>query len=304
MSVHRYWRINITVGNNATALGIGEIEMFAANDGGSDLCTGGVASASAIYSETYNADKAFDNDLATAWLPPNGVGTGWIAYDLGSGNDAEINRVKIWPRAGLESHAPKTFSIQYSDNDSDWYDWWTETDITDWIDTVGFVFYKDSSSIPEGYGVTWRIECTDSGFALAEVEMRETVDGADLCEGGWAFASSIFNSTYAAEKAFDNDNNTAFVCQSSVGWLAYDFLSLQTIAEMWLMPRDGQPSQAPNDFKLQYSIDNITFVTAQTYLDTDPWTDGVARTFLLPTFETETPPVRLRIGIDVLKIGI
>lgn len=83
---------------------------------GSDICTGGAATASSTYN-TYVAGNAFDDNEGTRWIsaqysePPQ-----WIKYNLGVGVTKVVGKLRL-----KDAHAwIKDFILQGSNNDSDW----------------------------------------------------------------------------------------------------------------------------------------------------------------------------------------
>lgn len=81
----------------------------------------------------------------------------------------------------------------------------------------------------EGLPKVWRIVVNSgtgsgSGYGFAEIEMAETVGGADLCSGGVSSASSQY-STAGPAQAFDNDSFTDWINNghSAGGWIQYAF---------------------------------------------------------------------------------
>jgi len=118
MSAHTYWRINVTANNGGAYLSLNEIE-FRAAVGGSDQCTGGTVLFSSQAGGTDNAaTNAFDNDQSSKWTS-NSTPTGYIGYQFASPvNVGQIAITATYPGQG--SYAPKAFSLQYSDNGSDW----------------------------------------------------------------------------------------------------------------------------------------------------------------------------------------
>lgn len=72
MAAHRYWRVLIRENGGGANPGIGELQMRT-SIGGSNVATGGTASASSV-TGTYTAAKAFDG-LTT----DTGVGNAWAA---------------------------------------------------------------------------------------------------------------------------------------------------------------------------------------------------------------------------------
>jgi alpha-L-fucosidase len=77
------------------------------------LTTGKKASASSIWSNDYNADKAFDGDEGTRWGGAPRSTSGWLEVDLGK--PMTFDRVLI-----LESpwHRVRKFQLQYRDGEN------------------------------------------------------------------------------------------------------------------------------------------------------------------------------------------
>jgi hypothetical protein len=104
--------------------------------GTTDLCTGGTANASAIYSAGYEAYRAFDDNTGTWWNSPAGAGPHWIGYELTSARPA--GKVTILHYStGIYANEWKFQGT--NDTESDW-------DSKVWVD-LGTVTY---SSAPSG----------------------------------------------------------------------------------------------------------------------------------------------------------
>jgi len=84
--------------------------------GVTNLFTGGTPSVSSINSG--NAARVVDGFTATDWLS-NGA-PAWFKYDLGSGNDAAISKLRIYPRNDGGNRNIKNYEIYGSTNNSDW----------------------------------------------------------------------------------------------------------------------------------------------------------------------------------------
>ncbi len=121
--------------------------------------------------------------------------------------------------------------------------------------------------------------------ALAEVEFRATLGGADLTTPAGAVAgavaSSEINSSNIAAYAFNNINGDNWVSATTPGsWLRYDFGSAVTVAQVALMAHGGALTTAPKDFHIQSSAstsgpwDTRASPTGQT-----GWSGGVFRLF-------------------------
>ena len=103
-----YWRERIEtpyLGGNRTA----------------DLLTGGTASADSVLPNagTYAADKAFDDDPDT-WWSSNNDATTWLKYDLGAGVTKIAANITLHSRFIVSGLELKDFTLEGSNNDSDW----------------------------------------------------------------------------------------------------------------------------------------------------------------------------------------
>lgn len=86
---------------------------------GSDICTGGTATASETYPGQPVAN-AFDNNIATYWSNNNTL-PAWIQYDLGSGNGKSVGRYKIFYDASVTTdNSPAAWQFQGSIDGSAW----------------------------------------------------------------------------------------------------------------------------------------------------------------------------------------
>lgn len=99
--------------------------VLSTTSGGTQLMTGGTASASTTHT-TYTADKAFTSSTdywyssSTSIAPPH-----WVKYDLGSGNTATPRFLKMTPYSpayagGSNPYFPTDCELQGSDDDSTW----------------------------------------------------------------------------------------------------------------------------------------------------------------------------------------
>jgi len=144
--------------------------------GTTDRCTGGTASASTIFSASYVAAYAFDNNAGTDWLSQNGVAMPqWLKYDFGAGVSWAISRVKIKASAAQYPYAPKTRTIQGSNNDSTWVTLDTQTNEAAW--TTGLErTYDFINQVKYRYIMINITESQTSAYTgFAEVEMFEGI---------------------------------------------------------------------------------------------------------------------------------
>lgn len=116
---HLHWRINITANNGGSGyLTIAEIEMRG-SVGGSDLCTGGTATASV---NSGAASVLFDNSPSSFWDTGGSSQTGWVAYQFPSPVDIVEYTIRAQDNASYLDESPKDWKMQYSDDGSSWYD--------------------------------------------------------------------------------------------------------------------------------------------------------------------------------------
>jgi hypothetical protein len=153
----RYWRLYIRRNvNTATYDNITEIELRE-GVGGTDVTGSGTASAS-----SGTAANAFDNNTGTVWTSSN-QWTDWIAYDFGAGVQKAITEVAISANSTFPSDAPATWSLQYSDDNSNWTAKWYVADEDAWTASQQRVYNASNTHEPQ------------STYSYAE-----TLDAADI----------------------------------------------------------------------------------------------------------------------------
>lgn len=125
MATHRYWRLYISETNGGISAVISELAM-AETAGGTNVCTGGTASASSFLNSQF-ASLAFDGVVtpASSWQSATNLYnfglTSWIQYDFNA-SPRDIVEMKITFATGMSNVnlAPKAFSLYYSDDDMNW----------------------------------------------------------------------------------------------------------------------------------------------------------------------------------------
>lgn len=135
----------------------------------------------------------------------------------------------------------------------------------------------------------WRINVSANDgsinfLAIAEVEMRASVGGADQCTGGTATASSN-DATTPPANAFDNSNSTVWSTPNLTlsGWLRYQFASAVDVAEYTIRshPTSGGQNRSPKDFTLEWSDNGTSWTVADTRANVTGWTYGETKTFVV-----------------------
>lgn len=143
---HRYWRVYIDSdigGTSSYPPTCRELE-FRTTAGGADVTSGGTAIASTA-DATNSAANAFDNTSAY-WSAVAGTGpSGWIGYDFGVGNEKDI-REFAWTALNSSQNlqwqntAPTSMRLQWSDNNTDWFDLVQSGAIATWASQETKVF--------------------------------------------------------------------------------------------------------------------------------------------------------------------
>lgn len=86
---------------------------------GTELTTGGTASALGENGPNETAAKAFDDDSATKWLHFTGSAT-WLKYDLGSGVTKLVTKYALTSANDADTRDPKDWELQGSNDNSAW----------------------------------------------------------------------------------------------------------------------------------------------------------------------------------------
>ncbi len=157
--------------------------------------------------------------------------------------------------------------------------------------------------------VYWRINVSanagDASFlAIAEVEMRATVGGADQCAGGTGLASASFSASFDGPKAFDNSAATYWATPSGTlsGWLRYQFASAVEVAEYTIQAHPSAPSRSPSAWALEWSDDGSAWTPLETRSGFTSWTNGQIRTFAVPTGAMQVRASQL--PLEVLRTNL
>ena len=153
----------------------------------------------------------------------------------------------------------------------------------------------------------WRLNVSanagDTSFlAIAEIEMRATVGGADQCTGGTPTASASDGSS-PPSNAFDNNATTRWSTPSSTltGWIGYQFASPVDVAQYTIQAHPTTPARSPKDWALEYSDDGSTWVAVETRQDVSSWTNGEVKSYTVVL----TADVRLsQLPVEVLRSNL
>lgn len=129
-----------------------------------------VVSASSIYSDTYNAFRAFNNNASQYWLGNNG-GEDWLKVDFGEGTTHIVR--SYWIRVNTvpePDRAPKDWTLEGSNDDSSWDVIDTRSGVVNWESGETRIFGCAVQTTPYRY---FRINITDNNGDATYTQIEE-----------------------------------------------------------------------------------------------------------------------------------
>lgn len=237
-----------------------------------------VASASSEYSSIYAAWKAFNHlsDVdTTRWLTT--IKPAWLKFDFGVGNSEVVVRYTISAEdsSSRMDQYPKTWTLQGSNNDSDWTVLDTQTNVTTWFakemriygfsNEIVYRYYK--LNITENNGSTYlAIGEFELMGALAEEEDKHVnaIDVSDFKYTGKVYYHNVdfeIRINYQV-KLILNETNFNFNLVQSDG---FDFRLAERsngsgVLRMWIADWDKDNKHAVLWFKIPYLSANFRSV--------------------------------------------
>ncbi len=152
----------------------------------------------------------------------------------------------------------------------------------------------------------WRLNITanagDTSFlAIAEIEMRATVGGADQCAGGTA-AASLADPGAPVTNAFDNDAATRWSTTSGTltGWIRYQFAAPVDVAQYTIQAHPTTPLRSPKDWALEYSDDGSAWVPVEMRSGVSSWTNGEIKSYTV-VLSSATDVRVSQVAVEVLR---
>ena len=145
-----------------------------------------------------------------------------------------------------------------------------------------------ATGAPEASYRYWRIFILNNNgngdfLALNEVELRGSVDGADITTPATPVtASTQYNESHAPERTVDNSLAVTPLWLSSPSavtnqWLRYDLGTPTAIAQVamcWNAANMAVAGTSPKDLRIEGSNDGTNFTTVKTFLGNTSWPDG------------------------------
>lgn len=136
----------------------------------------------------------------------------------------------------------------------------------------GYRFYRLNVTAANGGG----------RLRISELQLRESVGGADATGSGTATESRTAGSSFTATALYDGSTGTFWWTPSGVevAWTAYDFgtAAEKTIVE-YVVQAASAPTEAPNAWTLEGSHDFENWDVLDTVTGEAGWSSGEARTY-------------------------
>lgn len=307
---HRYWRLAITDNvAGAGTLTIDEVELLE-TFGGGNVAPLATVTASVTGSATNTIDKIVDGFMSGGSVStPSGASNAYsigattvnIDFDFGLSYspDIKIHRICAGSNDAGATTAPKTWTLQYSDNGSSWTTDSTVASSTGWGNYEMRTFYRTGYS-PSYTGSPWGTldeyrfvllgTNQTSVFAGAEAEVRSTVGGASQLTGGTPSAVTSFAGLPIAN-LFDGNTGTDWATASFPGgsvvrssWVKYVLAAAVAVAQIRWLARAAAGTQSPNTIILQGKRTAGQWTSLIWWHDATAWTNGESRTFTDPLF--------------------
>ncbi|MBU7316165.1 discoidin domain-containing protein [Paenibacillus oleatilyticus] len=137
-----------------------------------------VVTASSVYSATYDAWKAFNgtiSDVYDCWVSADGLKNGWIKFDFYSPkaicNYSIVNR----NYSTAISTAPKDWTFEGSNNDSDWITLDVRSNETNWLISQKRTYSFLNNTKYRYYRLNVTSNNGEAFIAIGDIEMMESV---------------------------------------------------------------------------------------------------------------------------------
>lgn len=184
----------------------------------------------------------------------------------------------------------------------------TLTDVD--ADSKALILSRDtspSSAISTKVKFVFKTLIGSTNVSVAEFEVKDSVEGSDLCSGGTATSRSSIGAGYVASKAVDDDNatmwNEAFIADSS--WWAYEFTSAVDLLEYTIRARSSYLNDSPTSWDIYiWDSDEDDWIFLGSESTSADWTASEIRTFDFPTvFGYKTSGNKISSAVSVGSYG-
>jgi hypothetical protein len=283
-----YYRINVTAINGAANLSCQQLEML---DGGAvDRAVSPVSSGTATGSSFapfpgFGFAQSFqhqlhDGSVENGWTT-SGTATGILEWQ--SAAPIDVSGVSVTGLVSFPARMPQDFTIEYSDNDIAWTVATTVVGQTAW--GAGEVRYFPFASV--GAHQYWRLNCTlNNGDANTGIcSLRLNLAGGGVVNNLGAAAIARYDTHLG-----DFFTGRIFQTQPNPGWiglfgtpaaLSISMPVATALSAIAWTARLGEQANAPKDFTILGSNDDVTYTLLKTVVNSSAWSDGERRVFTL-----------------------
>lgn len=292
----------------------------------SNTSPSGIASASSMYSSTYDAWKAFDEkSLSTMWQSANNSLPSWIAYEFET--PKQIVGYKLIARN--ITYSPKDWVFEGSNDSVNWVKLDEQVNVGDWVldeskdfyflnntsykkyrlyitsnnhSSIQFIYLQSLQMFEMEYDNKFLFK-SESGEVNGFVKGNENIYSDNLIPkmtsatvpSGVVSANNYYSS-YQPYNAFDNiDSGTGWLINSAKSpmWLSYEFPSPKVIAKYTLVI--ASLDRAPKDWTFEGSMDGVSWTVLDIRDNVKDWVTLIEKEF---TFKNKTPYLKYRININ------
>lgn len=187
MAAHRYWRVYFYSCQGSSIVTVHELEMFLTS-GGVNQCTGGTPMSSSNYDWSWEESKAFDGvkntDISWASSTSYVVSGQWLGYDFGAGNEKDITEFKMTSRQYSLEQSPRSFVLQFSDDNIEWFSLGTPFEVEAWSSNETRTFVPEIVSLFVPFRpLTKAFEFNNFSWMLGNVNPAAALVGEGFIEG-------------------------------------------------------------------------------------------------------------------------
>jgi hypothetical protein len=210
----------------------------------------------------------------------------WLVIDLGPAGADVVDQIEMTARSGFQSQTPDNFILQYSDDNTNWFNATNYANVDSWLSAQRKIFRV------RPYIVRFLFDSPFSGSmtTVTELEIKNSALG-DLTSPvttSDAVGGSIFGTHDGSPpaNAFNNVIDNSYTGNAgNPSFTEWRFPTQPSIDSVTVSVRTGFPSQGPKSFKLRISRDGFTYTTVMQPADVTSWAAGETKTFV------RTPPV-------------
>lgn len=288
------WRLNISAVTTENP-GIGDLVLRTAVNG-ANQATGGTASGTGSFNQSYTPAAAFDGTNSSYWASSN-PSPQWISYQFTSAKD--IVQYVVSAPIGDQAHAPTAWTLEYYDPVGDtWTVADTRTGQGTWTSGEARTFTLAGASViadtywrilvTASYGTTWnQVGC--------EVEWLDA-GNTDLSYPGIPVITSGDEGGLGSANLYDNDASTfhqwiggsPLPLYSGVNFSAAT--STPAITKVSLTAHASWASRMPQSFKVQKSTSGNSndWTDVATFTNEPAWSANEKRTYTLVSASAAT----------------